>query len=429
MLGPFQETQTPPDAYIVVNSTLTQDPINEDEFPLTAGKWTLAWSYKVPHCVPVSDDLANETLGDWVGSINFTTVDEGSGGTSPDLTNCPIVALEVPIVGNWTGCAEIGDPTSSYAAACDAKLDEVQASSISSQLSISTGSVTSSTTAFPSFATETGSFTTASSGVATETGSLLSGSSSAANSALVDKPSESTHDLVKARWRQERGAPDFDTFWSAGLIELPRRGEDYVFLSEFRADPANRKLATPSGKIELYSERIAGFGYADCPPHATWLEPIEWLGSAQSKTYPFHLVSGQPRYRLHSQMDGGPVSALGKVAGREAVAINPADAVRRGIKEGDVVRVFNARGSCLGGATLTESVTPGVLRLSCGAWYDPDDQAVCVHGNANVLTYDRGTSRLGQGPSSATTLVDIERWTAPVPPVRAFVPPRMVEQV
>jgi len=227
----------------------------------------------------------------------------------------------------------------------------------------------------------------------------------------------------------ETPPPDFDTFWSAGLIELPRRGEDYVFLSEFRADPANRKLATPSGKIELYSERIAGFGYADCPPHATWLEPIEWLGSAQSKTYPFHLVSGQPRYRLHSQMDGGPVSALGKVAGREAVAINPADAVRRGIKEGDVVRVFNARGSCLGGATLTESVTPGVLRLSCGAWYDPDDQAVCVHGNANVLTYDRGTSRLGQGPSSATTLVDIERWTAPVPPVRAFVPPRMVEQV
>jgi biotin/methionine sulfoxide reductase len=67
-----------------------------------------------------------------------------------------------------------------------------------------------------------------------------------------------------------------------------------------------------------------------------------------------------------------------------------------------------------------------VLRLSCGAWYDPVDggtDAVCAHGNANVLTFDRGTSRLGQGPSSATTLVEIERYAETAPPVRAFVPP------
>jgi len=130
-------------------------------------------------------------------------------------------------------------------------------------------------------------------------------------------------------------------------------------------------------------------------------------------------------------MDGGPVSQSGKVAGREAVAINPQDAARRGIAEGDVVRIFNGRGACLAGATITDTVCPGVLRLSCGAWYDPADDgngngnAVCAHGNANVLTRDRGTSRLGQGPSSATVLVEIERCTAPVPPVRAFVPPRM----
>jgi biotin/methionine sulfoxide reductase len=64
-----------------------------------------------------------------------------------------------------------------------------------------------------------------------------------------------------------------------------------------------------------------------------------------------------------------------------------------------------------------------VVRLSCGAWYDPDADGMCGHGNANVLTFDRGTSKLGQGPSSATVLVEIERWTAAVPPVGAFVPP------
>jgi biotin/methionine sulfoxide reductase len=89
-----------------------------------------------------------------------------------------------------------------------------------------------------------------------------------------------------------------------------------------------------------------------------------------------------------------------------------------------VVRVFNTRGACFAGVLITEAVLPGVVRLSCGAWYDPaddDEKPVCAHGNANVLTRDHGTSRLSQGPSSATALVEVEKWTNP-PPVRAFAP-------
>jgi biotin/methionine sulfoxide reductase len=232
------------------------------------------------------------------------------------------------------------------------------------------------------------------------------------------------------RWRDkartnQAAIPDFDGFWNEGFLELPRRAEDYIMLGEFRADPEQHRLATPSGRIELYSERIAGFGYDDCPPHPTWLEPAEWLGGASAGTYPLHLVSSQPRGRLHSQMDAGPVSAQGKVAGREAVAINPADAASRGIADGDVVRLHNGRGACLAGAVVTDSVSAGVVRLACGAWYDPGSDDTCVHGNANVLTFDRGTSKLGQGPSCATVLVEVERWTDAVPLVRAFVPPAM----
>jgi biotin/methionine sulfoxide reductase len=234
--------------------------------------------------------------------------------------------------------------------------------------------------------------------------------------------------------RQSPGAntlalPDFETFWDRGFLEIPASAEEYVMFGDFRADPDKHKLRTPSGKIELYSEKIAGFGYDDCPPHATWIEPWEWLGGPDAKTYPLHLVSSQPRDRLHSQMDHGPVSAGGKVSGREAIAINPVDAKARGIKDGDIVRVHNSRGACLAGAIVSDAISAGVVQLSCGAWYDPADdseQALCMHGNSNVLTRDQGTSKLAQGPSSATALVEVERWTGPVGAVRAFDPPRVV---
>jgi biotin/methionine sulfoxide reductase len=188
------------------------------------------------------------------------------------------------------------------------------------------------------------------------------------------------------RWRErartnQAAIPNFDGFWQEGFLEIPRRADEYVLMSDFRADPDRHRLATPSGRIELYSERIAGFGYDDCPPHPTWLEPSEWLGAATATTFPLHLVSSQPRDRLHSQMDCGPVSQNGKVAGREAIAINPQDAAARGIVAGDVVRVFNDRGACLAGATITDAVCRGVLRLACGAWYDPEDggeNALCA---------------------------------------------------
>ena len=83
------------------------------------------------------------------------------------------------------------------------------------------------------------------------------------------------------------------------------------------------------------------------------------------------------------------------IAGRSAPAarspaarrstINPADAKARGIRDGDVVRVHNSRGACLAGAVVSDTVSAGVVQLSCGAWYDPaddGDNALCRHGNA-----------------------------------------------
>jgi biotin/methionine sulfoxide reductase len=124
-------------------------------------------------------------------------------------------------------------------------------------------------------------------------------------------------------------------------------------------------------------------------------------------------------------MDGGPVSRASKVNGREPVRINPADAARRGIVDGDVVRLFNARGACLAGAVLDDGVIEGVVVMGTGAWFDPSEVVGEPerHGNPNVLTLDIGSSPLAQATSALTALVEVERWTKPAPEVRAFTPP------
>ena len=82
--------------------------------------------------------------------------------------------------------------------------------------------------------------------------------------------------------------PDFETFWQKGWLEIPPRTQEYVLFAEFRADPENHPLHTPSGRIELYSDEIAGFAYDDCPPHPAWIEPAEWLGGGQTTAFPLH---------------------------------------------------------------------------------------------------------------------------------------------
>jgi len=231
-------------------------------------------------------------------------------------------------------------------------------------------------------------------------------------------------DVMESARPQGLNLPSFDEFWSQGYIEYPRLKEPYVLMADFRKDPVHHPLTTPSGKIEVFSRRIAGFGYDDCPGHPVWLEPAEWLGSSAAKRFPLHLVSNQPKTRLHSQLDMGATSAQGKRDGREPVTIHPRDAAARGLATGSLARIYNDRGACLASVVVSTEVCPGVVQIATGAWYDPDhSNAVERHGNPNVLTLDKGTSRLAQGPSALTALVEIERYDGEARPVEVFHPP------
>ena len=122
-------------------------------------------------------------------------------------------------------------------------------------------------------------------------------------------------------------------------------------------------------------------------------------------------------------MDQGPLAQAHKVAGREKLRISPADAAARGLGEGDLARIHNDRGACLAGVHIDTNVMDGVAIMATGAWYDPAADGLERNGNPNVLSLDVGTSRLAQGPSALSVLVEIEKWQGEVPAVRAYDPP------
>lgn len=232
---------------------------------------------------------------------------------------------------------------------------------------------------------------------------------------------------IRELWRRtqitgsESGAalPDWDDFISGDIVQIPDPSPDQVFLAKFRADPVANSLPTISGRIELFSETIAGFGLDDCPAHATWFVPRD-VASGEQTEHPLYLISGQPQTRLHSQLDNGAYSMSKKIGGREPILIHPTDAEERGIKNGDIVELYNKRGRCLAGACITPDISSGCVFLWTGAWYDPDDDAPDHrdrHGNPNVLTHDHRTSSLGQGPAAHSALVQMVRFTGDPPQV------------
>jgi biotin/methionine sulfoxide reductase len=216
--------------------------------------------------------------------------------------------------------------------------------------------------------------------------------------------------------------PSFEEFWEKGYLHMPEPNRDYVMFEAFRDDPDSNQLDTPSGRIELFSQALRDESGGGQPGHAAWLDPEEWLGAPLAKTYPLHLLTPQPGRKLHGQLDSSAHSMAGKVNGLEKVDLHPADAAARGIAEGDAVRLFNSRGSCLAIARVTDAIVQGVAVLPTGGSYDPDGMAD-RNSNPNVLTRDIGTSEMGQGSSAQSCLIEIEPARGPLPPIRTFDPP------
>lgn len=206
--------------------------------------------------------------------------------------------------------------------------------------------------------------------------------------------------------------PDFETFRKQGIFKKVDPDGTYIAYKAFREDPVANPLATPSGKIEIYSERLAEIAknwdlqkdevIHPLPVHA---DSFEHFGDPAMEKYPLQLSGFHYKARTHSTY--GNVDVL-QTANPQEVWINPIDATPRNIKNGDMIRIFNDRGEVQIHAKVTPRIMPGVVALSEGAWHMPDKNGVDHAGCINVLTTQR-PSPLAKGNPQHSNLVQVEK--------------------
>ena len=220
----------------------------------------------------------------------------------------------------------------------------------------------------------------------------------------------------------------FEEFWEKGyaLQPAPKEARAWVRHGDFYTDPEGKPLHTKSGKIEMFCETIANMNLEDCPGMPMWLEPAEYLGNA--KKGQLHVVSPHPWYRLHSQLDQSEsLRDMYKVQGREPVRINAEDAAARGIADGDLVEIYNDRGTVIAGAVISDEIMPGVISIYEGCWPSLDSKGRCNSGLVNFLTSTQKSSGLSQATTANTCLASIRKCEDPEGPNMAYEKPPIIE--
>lgn len=230
-----------------------------------------------------------------------------------------------------------------------------------------------------------------------------------------------TEGLTQQQWvertitesqKEVDGLPSYQELKEMGVWKTV--GESVIPLKEFRDDPVANKLDTPSGKIEIYSSRIAELATKWELPEGDKLTPLPeyvatWEGAEEAKhneKYPLQCIGHHMKGRTHSSY--GNVDWLRDDAHPQTAWINPIDAKKRGIKNYDKIAVFNDRGSIHTTARVTPRIAPGVVSVPQGSWYNPDKKGIDMGASVNTLT-SWHPSPLAKGNAQHTALVQVER--------------------
>lgn len=208
--------------------------------------------------------------------------------------------------------------------------------------------------------------------------------------------------------------PAYEALREMGIYKRKDPAGHFVAYKKFREDPQANPLKTPSGKIEIYSSKLADIAASwelekdeTISPLPVYASTFEGWDSPQRSEFPLQLFGFHYKSRTHSTY--GNIDVL-QAAARQEVWINPLDAKRRGITNGDKVSVFNGRGEVRIEAKVTPRIMPGVAAMGQGAWHNADmggdriDHGACI----NTLTTHR-PSPLAKGNPQHTNLVEIKK--------------------
>jgi anaerobic dimethyl sulfoxide reductase subunit A len=210
--------------------------------------------------------------------------------------------------------------------------------------------------------------------------------------------------LIKLREDTRKNIRKIDEFREDGIKRL-KLDEPYVAFKKQVEDLENNPFKTPSGKIEIFSQRIADLNDPENPPIPKYMERWEGRYDPLGEKFPLQLISPHPKNRVHSELF--LVEWLKEVEPHVAW-INLVDAETRSIKDGDEILVFNDRGKLTIKAWLTERIIPGVICIFEGAWYDPDENGIDRGGCVNTLTKDAYSP--GGASALKSCLVEVKKF-------------------
>ncbi|HKN02520.1 MAG TPA: DMSO/selenate family reductase complex A subunit [Buttiauxella sp.] len=210
-------------------------------------------------------------------------------------------------------------------------------------------------------------------------------------------------------WENTRKAMPDEQLPTFDELQVTRRhlfkGKPHIAFADNISDPQNNPFPTPSGKIEIFSQRLYQMDHPEIPALSHYVPAHEGPEDKLAEKYPLQLITWKGKNRANSTQYANPW--LQEVQ-TQKLWVNPLDAQKRGIAQGDSVRIHNDRGVSQVTAEVTQRIMPGVVAMQAGAWWQPDANGVDHGGCANVLSSARITA-LAKGNSHQTMLVEVAK--------------------
>ena len=228
--------------------------------------------------------------------------------------------------------------------------------------------------------------------------------------AAFDEGHESVDAWLRTLYSQmqagDQRLPAYEAFQSEGIFRW-EEPEPFIAYEAQITDPKKHPFKTPSGKIEIYSQALRDLGNEiEIPAIPKYVPCVEGPSDPLRKQYPLQLIGWHTKRRTHSIHDNNP---LMEEADPQVLWIHPEDAKKRGIRDGDLVQIYNDRGIVQIKAHVTARIIAGAVGMPQGAWYTPNEDGVDTRGCINVLTSTHKPSPVAKGNPQHTNLVEVKK--------------------